>query len=211
MKQAVRDAFIPFTEKFEGFVPYFYLDIKGLVTFAFGNYVPDPLMLPTYVRTNAERVDHENWVGVANTADVVTAYNIVARSQNLKGKWYSAFRDLTSVRFPKSLCERYCTQLSEGLFTNLTKYFPKIGDMCADAQLGLLSMAWAAGGECFAKFPKFVEAVNAGNWGVAAAECHMDDSHNAGLRPRNLANKTLFLNAAITDSPERLVYHVNVA
>ena len=82
---------------------------------------------------------------------------------------------------------------------------------CADAQLGLLSMAWAMGPEFL--FPHFRSAAASQDWMVAAGkpgnatddfltpnpyrgQAWMRDVSNPGLRKRNLANKVLFQNAA---------------
>jgi hypothetical protein len=63
-------------------------------------------------------------------------------------------------------------------------------------------MAWAMGPGF--NFPMFQAACgkkdDAGNpapdFRAAADQCHMDETGNPGLAPRNVANKQLFLNAA---------------
>src|SRR3954447_21778389 len=42
MRSIVATRFLDFTEKFEGYVEYMYVDIKGLVTIGFGNLI-DPI------------------------------------------------------------------------------------------------------------------------------------------------------------------------
>lgn len=79
----------------------------------------------------------------------------------------------------------------------------------ADAQLGLLSMAWAMGPNFAPGFPSFRAACFAATsaaasgdlqgaataWSQAADQSHMDDSANPGLTPRNDADHILFTNA----------------
>ena len=72
--------------------------------------------------------------------------------------------------------------------------FASFQDWPADAQLGLLSMAWAMG-PAF-KFPNFQAACARQDFQAAADQCHMADGNNPGLRPRNAANRQLFLSAA---------------
>ena len=45
MRGSVRDAWLAFTERFEGKVNHFYLDTRGLVTIGFGN-LQDPGISP---------------------------------------------------------------------------------------------------------------------------------------------------------------------
>src|SRR5262249_37215008 len=66
----------------------------------------------------------------------------------------------------------------------------------ADAQLGLLSMAWAMGPGGPGAFPHFRAACQRQDFKTAAMECKMDEAGNPGLVPRNHANSALFSNAA---------------
>lgn len=66
--------------------------------------------------------------------------------------------------------------------------------MPADAQLAVHSLAWAMGPNFH--FPLFSAACAKRDWAGAAAQCKMDDSHNAGLTSRNAANFHLLTNAA---------------
>ncbi len=67
----------------------------------------------------------------------------------------------------------------------------------ADAQMALLSMAWAMGPAGPGNFPRFSAACENLDFNGAARECEMDATGNPGLVPRNLANKTLLSNAAV--------------
>jgi hypothetical protein len=80
----------------------------------------------------------------------------------------------------------------------------------ADAQLAVLSMAWAMGSGFTAKWPRFTTACRARDWLAAAADCRMKEEGNPGIVPRNDANQLLLRNAHRVDAqklePSRLFY-----
>jgi GH24 family phage-related lysozyme (muramidase) len=78
----------------------------------------------------------------------------------------------------------------------LRSYFPGWDGFPADAQLGICSMAWALGAGFPKTFQNFARAVNAGDWLGAVATCKIKEAGNAGVVPRNEANRLCFGNAA---------------
>ena len=66
----------------------------------------------------------------------------------------------------------------------------------ADAQLALLSMAWAMGPGGPPKFLTMCAACKKLDFDTAAENCKMNETGNPGIIPRNSANKQLFKNAA---------------
>ena len=89
----------------------------------------------------------------------------------------------------------------------LRQRFPAWDSWPADAQLGTMSNAWAAGP--LWKAPRFDQACKNLDFDFAAGpigdanldptcrgEAWLNDTGNPGLRPRNLANKVCFWNAA---------------
>ncbi|MGO9893202.1 MAG: hypothetical protein ACLPX8_03180, partial [Bryobacteraceae bacterium] len=82
-------------------------------------------------------------------------------------------------------------------FLKRQQWFQDFDTWPADAQLGLLSMAWAMGPGGPGQFPHFSSACKSLDFNAAAAECKMNEAGNPGLIPRNQANFTLFSNAAI--------------
>ena len=66
----------------------------------------------------------------------------------------------------------------------------------ADAQMALLSMAWAIGPAALPSFHHFNAACDAMNFRAAAGFCKMT-SRQPGSVPRNKANATLLLNASV--------------
>ena len=79
----------------------------------------------------------------------------------------------------------------------LARSFPGYVDWPADAQLGLLSMAWSMGPAFRPKFPRFAAACDALDFATAAIESKEDETGNPGLIPRNSADRLLFSNAAV--------------
>jgi hypothetical protein len=76
-------------------------------------------------------------------------------------------------------------------------HFPGFAGFPADAQLGIMSMAWAIGPGFPARYPHFTRAVLSGNWAGAQADCTIEEEGNPGVVPRNRANRICFANAEI--------------
>jgi GH24 family phage-related lysozyme (muramidase) len=193
MYSSVRDAFYDFNHPFEGVVLWMYLDIKGLVTIGLGNLI-DPVERALNPELQFEYVDQPG--SQANQEDIIDAWNTVKAQTNLKSKGYKAFEKLTNLRITEdSVRSLVDTQLLAHLRL-LKKTFSNFDNWPADAQLGLLSMAWALGAGFASKWPKFRAACQNEDWDTAAQECLISEVGNPGVRPRNNANQTLFSNAA---------------
>ena len=66
----------------------------------------------------------------------------------------------------------------------------------ADAQLGLLSMAWALGAPKIGNgWPNFKAACGKQDFDAAVKSCEINTVGNPGVIPRNTANRRLFKNA----------------
>jgi hypothetical protein len=205
MRGIVRDAFIGFTEPLEGLMRHMYLDVgKGppdykdpLVTTGIGNLI-DPagaaIILP-WKRPDGTPAGRDEilaeWMRVKNDPHAAAAgwryaLTITALRLDLPDVMDLVFRKLDQ---------------NDAL---LIRRFPDFESWPADAQLGAHSMAWACG-PAFA-FPRLAFALRGRDWLLAAQECHIDDSHNPGVRPRNVANRTLFRNAGLGKDPAVLYW-----
>lgn len=196
MRDTVRLAFYAFNAPYEGEVPWLYQDVKGLVSIGVG-LLCDPIQLAL----NLPMVHAD---GTAAGRDEIAAEWL--RIKNLppdsRGRTAAQLGHLyakphTRLRLTEAgLRETLWRKLSQ-MDAFLAKRFPAYEEWPADAQLGTLSMAWACG-PAF-RFPRFDAAVRRLDFAEAAAECHMDlyagGVYNAGLAPRNDANRRLFLNA----------------
>lgn len=210
LRDSVIRAFPAFTRKFEGLVLHFYLDVKGLVTIGLGN-LQDPIVSPLLDfrhKVTGELAEHQ---------DVMAEWAHVKALQALREKGGAAFEEYT--RF--ECTEESLDELVQGELLHfeavLKSFFPDLEQWPADAQLGLLSMAWAMGPYFPRTWPHFRTACEAWQWEIVAqphgspASCQMrEEGQNASFRMRNQANHVLFCNAAQVAaralSPEKLYW-----
>src|SRR5262249_50408090 len=189
MYPSVQAFFRPFSEKFEGSVSYMYLDILGLVTVGVGNLI-DPLKLAT-----ALPFRFKNRPGIAAPGTAASLDQIAAEWQRLKSDTLLAKQGakacdaVTELELDDDAINTLIgAQLSsnEGILKARTP-FAGYDTWPADAQLGLLSMAWALGPAGPARFPRFSAACQRLDFATAAAECGLNETGNPGLVPRNAA------------------------
>jgi hypothetical protein len=199
MWPSVQAYFQAFTTQFEGCVPYMYLDIKGLVTVGIGNLV-DPVEA-----AQALPFQFKNQPGIAAPGSAATADQIAAEWATLKNdpslasRGFTACAPITQLELSNdSINTLVLTKLSQNeSFLKRQQWFSNFDTWPADAQMGLLSMAWAMGPAGPGEFPNFRAACQNLQFSVAAAQCQMNAAGNPGLISRNRANVTLFSNAAI--------------
>jgi hypothetical protein len=225
MYESVKAAFTPFSTGFEGYLPWMYADQKNLITTGMGNLI-DPvenaLALPWTHGVNGPPATPE---------EIMAAFRKVKASDSA-GKGGGTQGDLTDLRLNEDGIQALIAHKLTNNEATLRQYVPQWDSLPADAQLGLLSMAWALGPAFFPSYPHFTAALNAAvpDFQTVALQSWMRDSKdwvpsslqddpskhppntNAGLRPRNLANRQLFLNAgnAVAKGldPEELVWDV---
>ncbi len=199
MFPAVQSGFPTFSAKFEGRVSYMYLDVKGLVTVGVGNLV-DPVSV---AQTLPFRF--KNRPGIGAPGSPATPDQIAQEWQRLKSdpslavKMYTACDPITQLELADDAIDSLIlSRLTQNeSFLKRQQWFQGFDTWPADAQLGLLSMAWAMGPAGPGAFPTFRAACQKLDFKTAAVECRMNEAGNPGLIPRNQANVTLFSNAAI--------------
>jgi GH24 family phage-related lysozyme (muramidase) len=196
---SVQAAFPTFSATFEGRVPYMYLDILGLVTVGIGNLI-DPVEaaqgLPFEFKTAS---------GTLATPDQIAAeWQTVKGDQSLKNSEFTVFDAITQLWLSdQAINTLVSNRLAQNeVFLKRQPWFANFDTWPADAQMGLLSMAWAMGPGGPGQFPNFRAACQNHDFKTAAAQCKMNETGNAGLIPRNRANATLFSNAAIVLASE---------
>ena len=192
MKTSVSDIFPSFSTTYEGRLNFMYLDIKQLVTTGIGNLIdPISLALPLPWTPKSDP-------GRAATPDEVTAeWNLVKSDPDGRSqRGGAAFGSVTTLQLSDAAIDDLVVQKLNGMaaFLQQRAEFAAFEDWPADAQLGLLSMAWAMGPGF--QFPKFQAACASLDFTTAASECQMSETGNAGLHRRNEANRQLFLAAA---------------
>lgn len=196
MYQSVQDAFMAFSTQFEGKVNFMYLDIKGLVTIGIGNLID-----PVDAALNLPFV-HKADGSSASQDEIRTEWNSLKSQPDLAQKGYQACAPLTNLMLTDASIAQLVTAKMNQFASTLkaTSEFSNMDSWPADAQLGLLSMAWAMGPAFGSSWPHFRAACAANDWSTAAANCQMDETGNPGLKPRNAADVLLFSNAAVVQT-----------
>jgi hypothetical protein len=204
MRESVRVFFPEFSRRFEGYVHWMYLDVKGLVTIGIGNLINSPETvgpLPFTDKTSGAK---------ATRAEILTEWNAIRARQDLKNHRYTAFEPLTRLRLSDDAIADLVRARLGGNEDVLRNTFQDWDSFPADAQLGVLSLAWAVGAAFAPKWPNFTAACRAADWSAAAGHCKLKEDGNPGVIPRNRANARLFTNAAnvVAQSldPERLYF-----
>ncbi len=184
---SVRAAFIAFSSPLEGVIPWLYLDVKGLVTTAIGVLVDSPqaaAALP-FVRHDGSP---------ATRAEIADEWARIKGHRELAQQGARAARALCQLRLTDEGVERVVLAKLDVMVEALARRFPDIVSWPAPAQLATISLAWACGAG-FA-FPKLEAALRRRDFGAASVECTIREAGNAGVAPRNRANRRLYQLAA---------------
>lgn len=210
MRLPVLRCFAAFSESFEGAVAWFYLDIYGWVTIAIGN-----LMDRTDVRLEAAPVAAlalpmvDKTTGVpASRAEIDAEWRFVKNHKTAAKQGHRVLEAVTRLRLTKEGVDQVLANKRDEMAAYLeAHHFADFEEWNCDAQLATLSMAWACGANWPARFPRCKAALLQRDFAAAAAECRIDTDgpdripntadDNRGVIPRNVANRQLFLNAAL--------------
>lgn len=188
MYPSVRSAIIPFNH-IEGRINYMYLDIKGLVTTAEGILIDPIAMALGYPWQHKDG-------SPASRNDIIMEWRKMKLHQELAKQGHRAAKGFATLFLSDAAMDKIILDKFDTFARILRNYFPKIDEFPADAQLGIMSMAWAMGPGFAPKFPKFTKHCNELDFDSASDECLMNTTNNAGLIPRNHANQKLFLSAS---------------
>lgn len=187
MRPAVHAVWHPWSEPLEGRVPFMYLDThepRGLVTVGVGNLLPmsEAVRYP-FVHPDGRR---------ATAAEIAAAWRAVDARQDLKNHGGMVFRNVTTLRLTSESIDRIVEAKLRSVDAQLAKLFPAWDEWPADAQLALLSWAWAAGAA--AKYPKMIAFLRAREFALAATECTLNPQRGTIIE-RNRRNRILLGNA----------------
>ena len=172
----------------EGYIRHMYLDVKGLVTTGVGNLLRtrlDALQLPW------QRADGLH----ASTAEIVAEWERMKAATHLAAAGHIAARKVATLFLTDEAIDALVASRLRSNSAHLTNQFPEFPAWPADAQLGTLSMAWAAGSSLTTTFPKWSEAARSMDWITCAYECRLREQGNPGVAPRNKAQRLCFENA----------------
>lgn len=201
MKASVAATFPEWSGKFEGVMPFFYCDIIGKVTIAIGVLVDPKSTIPAnvafYKKDNTR----------ATPAEVQADWDRVKARQDLNMKGWRAFQQVAQLRLDNAGVQQVTLDKLRVMEKELLRRFPEMESWPADAQLATFSMAWACGP--WFKFPALEAALKARDFYRAMQTCHINTNgvdgipntldDNRGVIPRNVANKTLYMNAALVE------------
>lgn len=199
MHDSVRKIFPGFSEKLEGRVRWLYLCVARKPTVGIGCLVDTislVLSLPWKTLSGAP----------ATSLQITAQWEFLKKQTYLAQAGARAAEHATQLRLSDADIDAL---LESRLRTNeaiLRAAFEGWEDYPADAQLAIHSMAWAMGAFFWRKFPNFTRAVLVHDWEAALDECTIaGEDENAGLVPRNAANRICLANAAaVRDNPTAL-------
>ncbi len=196
MRPTVAARFRAFNEPFEGVVKFMYLDVKGLVTIGVGNLI-DPvsvaLALPFRLKTKPGAVGR-----IATRAEIEAEWKLIKGKTDLARLGHRACAAVTTLELDDTAINQIIrTRLAQNeSFLKRQKPFVKFDEWPADAQMALLSMAWAMGPGFSTGWINFHPACERMDFDKAAANCKISEAGNPGVAPRNRANVHLFKNGA---------------
>lgn len=202
MKQEGIDEFFPMTEKFEGKVPWMYLDILGLVTLAIGNLVDSPaevMSLPFFrldgtPATDAEISEEWHRIKAGGCGHYTDPLQCARTPKCFAHAGHMSTKNVCKLRLTEEgIRDLVLRKLAQNDAT-LTHRFPEFQDWPWEAQLATHSVSWACG-TAF-RFPKLEAALRAQDFARAVLECTISEVGNPGVAPRNVCNRELFEAAA---------------
>lgn len=182
----VVDVFYRWNGQYEGVAFCMYADILGLATTGVGNLIPlaVALVLPWKHPDGSP----------ASEGEIEDAWNKIQGNMEAAKRGADYACTLTDLRLSREGVEALVQDRLDQNAVILAGRFPQFPDWPADAQLAVLSMAWAMGAGF--KFPKFEASIKAGDFRAAAEESAINATGNPGVIPRNKENKRLLVAAA---------------
>ena len=214
------------------FPSYMYEDILGLVTTGMGNLIEIPSTQPTRENPSSQGTITDEGLNAGWThadGSPASADEIRAEFANVKAKWSAGHweplggfndngRAIATLFLPEAAAKKLIFGKLQAFANSLKTQLPGWDSFPADAQMALLSHAWAAGSG-LKGWPKFKGFINATphDWRSAAQEGYVYGPNHtiiAGITPRNEANVRLMLNAEGVDrtgkDPSVLYFPENV-
>lgn len=177
------------TERYEGRIPWMYLDIRGLVTIGAGVLV-DPVDL-------ALRLPLQLDGRPATPGEIAAEWRALKARPSLAQQGAGAAGRVARLRLTAVDLDALTWARLDSTVGALVRRWPGLPGWPWQAQMATCSWAWAVGAMAQG-WPKFEAALHAQDWATAAAECRIRDADNLGVTPRNAENKRLFLAAAET-------------
>jgi GH24 family phage-related lysozyme (muramidase) len=168
-------------EAHEGCTTWLYCDDRGFVTIGIGNLVADAdhcASLPFF-----HRLSPANAPPTAVTDDDKrSAYERVKNAFD-NSKSAAFYAGLTDLRLTTEyVTDLVGTRLANDFLPGITRLCPNFDTFPAPARRALVDMAYNLGVHGLGMFPHMLAACNAGDWAMAAGQCHRSscrDTRNA--------------------------------
>lgn len=197
-RDAVLANFVNWNKPLEGRLPFMYTDVKGLVTTGVGNLI-DPIGAAKGLDW---RIGDTTAAPAPDNARAATADEVTAAWNTVKGAYpgtqSSKCASLTNVRLTEAGISALVVSKLKTNDAYVAAHLAPYADLPADAQLAVMSMAWAMGPGFLSTFKNLVTALQGSppDFGAAVAQCKINATGNPGVIPRNTADQVLFGNAA---------------
>lgn len=191
----VLEAFETLSPRFEGVVPWMYLDIKGYVTVAIGLLI-DPVEMAMALP----------WVRLsdgapASAAEIREEWQRIKTARHLATTGAGEAKKLCALRLTPEGVRLATLAALERMLRSLVLDFADWEEWPGDAQLAVLLLVWAVGTDLTRKWPRLTAALRARDWATAAAESHIREEGNPGVKPRNAKIRALFEGLASVVAP----------
>lgn len=198
LRDSVVTLFPQYTVGLESSCAFMYSDVKRLVTAAQG-ILCDPLGLALKLEWHiGDRRATET--EVANDWQAIKSRALRMSADQLQQWTARRQAPLTSCRLKQEYIDALTIKRLRGNYEYLKKnLIPNIDEAPADAQMGLMSAAWAIGaGFDRTKPPRLelIAAARAGDWAAAEPAAHLTEAGNSGVVERNRHQERMFANAA---------------
>jgi len=191
---SVLSTLLRFNKPLEGEVLWPYQDILGLVTVGIG------CLIENTTGDRAALALSVPWVGGPTPRTIREEFAKVDAYP--KALHFNRYRDACSLRLTEDGVSDLLQNRAEQFERVLKAGFPGWDDWPADAQLGVLGIAWACGPGFWHTFTNFQRAANARNWLTAMRCAGIRSAGNPGVVPRNAQVALCFANAAEIDGPD---------
>ena len=192
IRPAVLAAWRAWNTPLEGVCQWMYLDTLGLVTTGMGNLIdPVGLALPL------------PWLKQdllpATESDIVAEWDRIKFRVELAKQGAEAARAIATLSLTDAAIDALIGSKLQSFADTLAAVpeFAAFEAWPADAQMGILSMAWAMGPNFAPGWPLFRAACAAEDFATAADECWMQDN-GGDIERRNVATERAFLAAERT-------------
>jgi len=187
MYKSVIDIFPSFSTKLEGRIYVMYADVKQLITTSVGVLI-DPveraLKLPWI---------HRDTKLPATKDEIVAEWNKIKANKSLAKGGHKAAEKVASLMLTDVSLDNVLMQRLQANEKYISNAFVNWNKFPANAQLTIHSMAWALGAGFEHTWKYFTHYCESFDWVGASKECHIDETNNAGVIPRNVVNKKLLL------------------